>query len=48
MPDELIELAAAATVDAVVREAAKILNILGSILFIAFMAGVVYVTVRYS
>lgn len=54
MPDELIELAAAATVDLVVRKAAKrrrwvrILNTIGSMLFVAFLAGVVYITAKYS
>lgn len=54
MPDELIGLAAAAAVDVLIQKEAKrrrwlrILGAIGSLLFLAFIAGLVYITVRYS
>lgn len=54
MPDELIGLAVAATVDVLIKREAKrrrwlrILGAIGSLLFLVFIGGVVYITVRYS
>ena len=52
--DDLLELVAAVTADVAIEETAKrrrwvrIFQLIGGVLFICLIAGVVYITIKYS